>query len=164
MPSLGSGDVTSLLERIEHVNQKPLQKRTAESVRIVATSLINGTTVDEACQKAGIKRSTYQTWRGKYRPFAVFADQLVERRMAAEHEAHRARRMGDKRVDGLVYDSKRPVPDRGTLEGFRMAYFGRPTPEHQQAAVKALQDRSNRNVFIFGPTGMGKDTLAGDYV
>lgn len=156
--------MTALLERIEVVNEKPLQARTAESVRIVATSLINGTTVDEACQKAGIKRSTYQTWRGKYRPFAVFADQLVERRLAAEHESHRVRKMVDKRVEGLVYDPTRDVPDRGTLKDFRLNYFGRPTPIHQAAPVKALQDRSNRNVFIFGPTGMGKDTLAGDYV
>lgn len=65
---------------------------------------------------------------------------------------------------GLLYDPDRDVPERPSLIDFRWDYLGTPTPEHQIPAVKALDDPTNLRVFIFGPTGMGKDSLAGQYV
>ncbi|KKK51065.1 hypothetical protein LCGC14_3118700, partial [marine sediment metagenome] len=91
----------------------------------------------------------------------------VTRLIAANSEVRKQVReetkWSEKEASGLVLKFDEPVPDPGGLAEFRMNYFGRPTPIHQQAAVAALEDFTNNYVFIFGPTGMGKDTLSGDY-
>lgn len=129
----------------------------------VLHELKRGSTFEGAIAAAGLTRSTVNAWRKKYPAFdAAVAGQMAEnkrvRRQLATESKHAA--LAEK---GLLLPFDPPVPDPGTLTDFRWRYFGRPTPPHMEAAVMALEDLTNLYVFIFGPTGMGKDTLAMDY-
>ncbi len=137
-----------------------MQRRTEAKMRIVAAELAKGRTIERAAKLAGVSESAVKGWRGRYPPFDDYATGQVaanrEGRLAATAARRRSR-------SPVLSESTDDVPGLG-LEDFRMAYFGRPTPIHQQAWVKALEDPTNLYVFIFAPPGSGKDTLAGDYV
>ena len=137
-----------------------MQRRTAASMRIVLAELTKGQTVARAAKLAGISESAVRGWRTRYPPFDDFAAGQVAANRADRLAASDARRQ-ERAV--VLADPKKDVPVMG-LEEFRMAYFGRPTPIHQKAWVKALEDPTNLYVFVLGPPGSGKDTVAGDYV
>ena len=138
-----------------------LQKRTAATMRVCLAELAKGLTLARAAKLAGISESAVGGWRHHYPPFDNFASAQIAANLRARLVAAESRRQSKAPV--LPVDTTEDVPDLG-LEEFRMTYFGRPTPLHQRAWLRALEDKTNLYVFIFGPTGSGKDTVAGDYV
>ena len=139
-----------------------MQTRTAEKMRVVAVELAKGRTVDRAAELAGVSGSAVGDWRRRYPPFDEYASKHVAANRVGRQAAADTRRR-DKAAVLAPPPQPGEIPALG-LEEFRMAYFGRPTPLHQQAWLRALADKTNLYVFIFGPTGSGKDTVAGDYV
>ena len=137
-----------------------MQHRTVVSMRIVAAELAKGQTIERAAKLAGISESAVKGWRVRYPPCDDYATGQIAANREGRLAATAARRRSRSPVLAEPVDD---VPELG-LEDFRMAYFGRPTPIHQQAWVKALEDPTNLYVFIFAPPGSGKDTTAGDYV
>lgn len=141
---------------------QPIQTRTLTSMRLVMQSLARERSIGEAAKEAGVTKSTVEAWRKRYPAFGEWARvQVLANRKARIGDREAKRRVLAEEAQLVVSDD--PAPDRGSLTEFRLKYFGRPTPEHQQLAVEALEDQTNLYVFVFGPPGMGKDTLAGDY-
>jgi hypothetical protein len=120
------------------------------------TALIeSGGKVMEACQRAGVKRGTYQGWRKHHFEFRVRVDRIVEEfKQAGVREAM---------TKNLFDPNRTPMPVPG-FEEFRRTYIGRPVADHQKDIVRAYEDKTNLVVIILGPAGSGKDTTAGDLV
>ena len=141
-----------------------LQERTERGMRGVMWHVALGETTRGACKKAGVTYSTYGTWRDRYPAFAEEMTRLTTANRVARQVADSERRRVQAANSDMVVDFDREMPPRPGLIEFRQDYLGRPTPIHQVAACKALEDQTNLVTFVFGPTGMGKDTLAGDFV
>jgi hypothetical protein len=133
------------------------------AMRAMLLLLGRGMSFNDAVAGAAVVRSTAEGWRITYPPFGVEVNRLLEQNARDREQLRAERRQEMLEQKGLIL-RREPPPDRGSIADFRLRYFGRPTPIHQQTAEMALEDSSNLYVFIFGPTGMGKDTMAGDYV
>jgi hypothetical protein len=145
----------------------PVQQRTLDGMGLTLKRLSEGRTVKEALATVGVHHSTYAQWRRRFPAFSAEVDRLLEANQAARSAASAARRQTKESLhaaQGLAVDLSRPVPPRPSLVDFRRDVLGRPTPLHQQLVAEALDDPTNLYTFIFGPTGMGKDTIAGDFV
>lgn len=140
-----------------------LQERTRVAMRLVLKYLARGMSVADAAQQAGVGQNTIGYWNRQFKEFEEQYQEYITINERARMAATEARRQEEADSTPTLLPT-RGRDERPDLATFRMEYFGRPTPPHQQAAVKALEDMTNNYVFIFGPTGMGKDTLAGDYV
>ena len=152
----------AVMDRIE-AEAEYLQERTRVGMRHALRALAKGENVDDTIAKADITRDTFYRWRRDHPAFAAEVKRYIRINEEARIAATEARRT-ERNEESPTLQPDRGRNERPSLTDFRMEYFGRPTPPHQQAAVKALEDQTNNYVFIFGPTGMGKDTLAGDYV
>ena len=140
-----------------------MQERTRLAQDIILRELAKGVSMVTAAETADVVYQSLTRWRTEFPDFGEKVAKLIKVNRYARAAATAARRKA--KAEGTpTLNPSTERPDRLGLKDFRMAYFGRPTPKHHQAAVKALEDPSNLYVFIFGPTGMGKDTLAGDYV
>ena len=159
---MGSPSYDELLDRIAAEAAKPIQTRTRSGMRVVLRELSRGQSMEKAIGMAGVRVSTVHGWRKRYPLFDEEVKRLVAANAIARRAATEARRQA--RLDAAPKLEDKPPPPSLGLEEFRLTYFGRPTPLHQRLAVEALEDESNLYVFIFGPTGMGKDTLAQDAV
>lgn len=165
----------ALLDEIADLRLKGATQDFTTKVRWVFTEMLTRPCgINEALAAAGYAQpaQAYTYWMNKYpdlrepyRRVADMAGQLMGRSQYSwssvsydSPEALAAHQLG------LLYDPDREMPPRPPLIDFRWDYLGTPTPEHQIPAVKALDDPTNLRVFIFGPTGMGKDSLAGQYV
>lgn len=113
-------------------------------------------TIQEACDAAGIPRSRYENWNRKDTAFRRRAKPIKE-------EMERRYHLSSKKVTA-VYDPDRELPPRLPFREWRMHYLGRPVLTHQEHIVDAWEDKTNRIVIVLGPTGMGKDTTAGDFL
>lgn len=166
-------EFTSLTEMLDAVEvhaaslgdgRKRVQARTLVKMRAVCVELRHGRSVEESCERAGINPGTLSGWRRRYPPFGDFVGVLISANTDARKVAAETRRRSERRAQKLEVSrsggDRRP---RGGLAEFRMRYFGRPTPPHQELVVEALEDQTNLYVFVLGPPGMGKDTIAGDY-
>ena len=143
--------------------QSVVQDRTLVGMRTVMGIVAGGRSLDQAAVEAGVASATINAWRRKHPAFGDYMKVVVGANVRARTTVAEVRRREVAAGRQVMVDSTAPVRDRGSLTDFRMAYFGRPTPTHQQLAVEALEDATNLYVFIFGPPGMGKDTLAMDY-
>ena len=141
-----------------------IQQRTLDGMVLVLTAMSRGDSVRKSCADNDVGYTAYLEWKKRYPAFRNAANRTVALNRAAVHAAVIERQRQQRAEGGLVWDPDRQVRPRPGLIEFRQEYFGRPTPIHQQAMVQALEDQTNLYVFIFGPTGMGKDTIAGDYV
>lgn len=130
---------------------------------LVLTALEDGATIKDAEATAGVTHQTVASWRTRYPLFDEAVRERARRNEAIRKRTRELTKRAEAEAQGLILPYNKPVPDPGGLADFRMKYFGRPTPIHLQAATMALEDLTNLYVFIFGPTGMGKDTLAMDY-
>ena len=151
--------IDTLLGAIGRTAERPLQARTSKAMAVFCEEIMRAVSVEDAAKTAGVRSGTVQTWREKYPPFAEFVARQIGENKALRAEVRRARAA----AQNIVVSRETPRPDRGGLAEFRLKYFGRPTPEHQQLVVEALEDYTNLYIFVLGPPGMGKDTLAGDY-
>lgn len=140
------------------------QDRTLMAMRTALVMMGKGLSLNDAAAGAAVNPRTLKEWRVTYPPFGVEVGRLMEinsrDRTAARLEARQERL----EAEGLVLSYHRESPLVPGLAEWRMRYFGMPTPEFQIPVVMALEDLSNLYVFVLGPTGMGKDTLAGQYV
>lgn len=162
-----SGTTASRVEKmlVEVRAQAPrVQDRTVEGLRRVAEGVALGKPVLEAVRDAGVAARTFKEWRARFPSFGSFVDAAAAAGREARAAEREQARFESKRAAGLVFDPSAPVPPAPGLAAFRWDYFGQPTEPHQEAAVAALEDMSNRVVIILGPTGMGKDTIAGQYL
>lgn len=156
-------ELDGMVDRIRDSAPK-IRESTVEGMRAVARAMSEGNTVSAACAVAGVTDRTYYGWRARYQPFADTTDRWAAAAQETRDLLREDRRMDQKRRDGLVFDPSAEVPPVPTLTQFRWDYFGQPTEPHQESVVAALEDLSNRVVIILGPTGMGKDTIAGQYL
>jgi hypothetical protein len=156
-------DVGEIIERIAATSSAHIQDRTLTGMRVVLVEMFSGESVQGASARAGVSRDTVKSWRHRYPTFDVEVGRLMARNRKARDQALALEREQRRREKGLILTDDE-IPDPGTFAEFRWKYFGRPTVRHQQLVCEALEDESNLYVFIFGPTGMGKDTIAGDYV
>ncbi|MFA5634746.1 MAG: hypothetical protein WC977_02465 [Anaerovoracaceae bacterium] len=67
-------------------------------------------------------------------------------------------------VEPSVFDGDVVRRDPGGLEVFRREYLGFPTLPHHLPVHEAFEDPTNARTFVFGPPGMGKDTISGHAV
>lgn len=131
---------------------------------LILTALDNPeATIKEAEVSAGVAHSTVEAWRARYPIFNEEVKKRARRNEAVRRRTREAATRARAEAAGLILPFNKPVPDPGGLADFRMKYFGRPTPVHLEAVTMALEDLTNLYVFVFGPTGMGKDTIAMDY-
>lgn len=159
-------DVSSIdviLEAVERGAAVKLQDRTVVGLRTILLALQRGQTVNDAAAVAGVQETTVKRWRSAFPAFGDAVAKLVEQNQTDRQAARAEERWARLNEEGMILRYDDPVPEVPPLIDWRLDYFGRPTPLHQQAAVMALDDLTNLYVFIFGPTGMGKDTLIGDY-
>lgn len=140
-----------------------LQTRTEFGLHAVLISLRNGATYTEAVRSAGVQIRTGKGWRESYPAFDHACRDLIAANQRARAQVRQVEREADLETSGLKLPFKRTMPPPVGLAEFRWTYFGQPTPLHLQAPTRALEDLTNNYVFIFGPTGMGKDTLAVQY-
>lgn len=170
-PTIGPSSRETLMPTVDEViaavragTSGHIQSRTEQGMRTVLGAMSRGTNFTDAAGIAGVTLRTAKMWRATYPSFDSECRRLIEinehSRKAAREELKRA----EMEARGLVLRYDDPTPEVPPLVDWRMTYFGRPTPIHQQTSLMALEDESNLYVFIFGPTGMGKDTMAGDYV
>ncbi len=140
-----------------------IQVRTKRGMVAVLEALGKGGTFAEAARTAKVEKKTATNWRKLYEAFDLEVGELMATNAGLRKKERVESKWANKVEAGLVLNFEAEIPDPGGLVSFRWDYFGRPTPIHQRGAVKALEDLTNLYVFIFGPTGMGKDTLTGDY-
>jgi len=155
--------IEATLKAVEVESGAHIQARTLIGLRKVLNSLLDGDSFSGAAARASVSPATAKQWRERYPAFDVEVKRLMSANKRAREAATKAELEKRRSDRGLILHDA-PTPDRGSFAEFRWKYFGRPTPDHQQLAAEALEDTSNLYVFIFGPTGMGKDTMAGDYV
>lgn len=154
--------VDELLAEVARQTDMHIQDRTLAGMRLVMIALKQGATFLEASAKAGVADATARNWRKRYPLFGEFCEKAMGVNARARAQLDEARRREVLATAGKVA-GQAPRPPRGSLSDFKMRYFGRPTPPHQELIHEALEDYTNLYVFIFGPPGMGKDTTAGDY-
>ncbi len=123
------------------------QKRFIEAMR-------TSTSIAEAARKIGVARPTVNKWMVDDLEFANIVENLKK--------AQRKQRLVLNKGEGLIYDPDKELPEETDFETWRRRYLGRPVTEAQQALIRAYEDKTNRHIFMLGPTGMGKDTTAGD--
>lgn len=158
---MGQASLDPILDEI--ARNYRLQDRTRVGMRKVLFELANGRSLRRAGQLAEVAPNTVYRWRDAYPEFAKAVEDLVAVNKTARMAATEARRQARAEAAPELPTFRRR-DERPGLEQFRMEYFGRPTPDHQKALVKALEDPSNIYIFAFMPPGAGKDTTAGDYV
>ena len=141
-----------------------LQDRTRKAMHTILKELATGRNVGDALEKAGKSRSIYDTWRKTYPTFGKETQRLTEANEYARRAANFARKQARQQAEGLLFDPDRKLPEREGFADFRMRFFGRPTPPHQEPMVEALEDRTNLVVFILAPAGSGKDTICQDWI
>lgn len=139
------------------------QERTLTKLRLYIQQLKAGESVENAARKSAVTYQTVNGWRRRSDTFHEWMTTQVAANEVARKVAAEVRRKKVREERRVLIERDRGVPDRGGLADFRWKYFGRPTLAHQELAVEALEDYTNLYVFIYGPPGMGKDTLAGDY-
>ncbi len=116
--------------------------------------------IERACEETDTPLGSFERWRSKDRAFAQ-----VYREAAKTKTAYLKRvRVDGKNQYGLLFDSTRELPDKGTFAEWRRRYMGRGVEPHQAELVEAFEDRSNLIIFCMLPPGAGKDTTAGDFV
>jgi hypothetical protein len=156
-------DVGRIIERVVAATSAHIQDRTLTGMRVVLVEMFGGESLQGASARAGVARDTVKSWRHRYPAFDVEVGRLMAQNRRARDQALALERERKRAEKGLILTDAE-IPDAGSYIDFRWKYFGRPTPDHQELAAEALEDESNLYTFIFGPTGMGKDTMAGDYV
>jgi len=112
--------------------------------------------INEALRITNIPKGTWDRWKADEDRFRVQADEALAIGKTA--------RKNSKTKPEDVYDPAqmfKPLP--GIVE-FRWEYKGFPTWPHHQPIVTAWEDLTNHTVIVLGPTGMGKDSIAGDIV
>jgi hypothetical protein len=111
----------------------------------------------QSCEYAKIPGGTYRLWVAEDTAFNVRYDAVKEK-----YAAHKA---ANPDLSGKnVLNLERDMPPKGSFADWRRRYIGRSVPPHQEPIFKAIEDRTNQRVFIFGPPGSGKDTGGGDTV
>ncbi len=113
-----------------------------------------------ACEESEIPFTTFERWRRidkdfsrKYREVSKSTPGFLKWNLVEGRSE-----------DGLLYDSTRTLPDKGTFADWRRRYMGRGVEPHQVELVEAFEDRSNLVIFCLLPPGAGKDTTAGDFL
>lgn len=151
-----------VVERIK-ADGATLQARTENGIIKLLNSLGGGATFEDASVAAGVQIKTPRYWRQVYPALDRECSRLIELNKKARQQVREQERQDELEKRGLVLPVKRSLPEPMGLVDFRWTYFGQPTPRHLRLPCAALEDLTNLYVFIFGPTGMGKDTLAGQY-
>ena len=153
------------------------QRGADKKIRAVLTHMVEtGSNASEAMVWAGYAdpQQTYQYWKEHYpevqQLFRRVSDVALQVRggdrtkVGPKSGRFESPEVLAKHQAGLLFDPDREMPEMLGFEQFRWEYLGFPTAEHHAPAVRAMEDMTNLVVFIFGPPGMGKDTLAGHYV
>ena len=152
------------------------RKDTAAKIRFVLQHQVEtGAGILEALEHAGYTdpRQTLDYWAKNFpevqqlrRRVADFATQIKgDRRKVSQYSGRfESPEALAAHQSGLLFDPDRELPVIPGFADFRWEYLGFPTAEHHAPAVAAMEDMTNLVVFVFGPPGMGKDTLAGHYV
>ncbi len=112
------------------------------------------TSVSAACRKTSIPYKTVNGWARSDAEFRNALEQLKK--------MQRRKRGIALKGEGLVYDQDKELPEPKPFGEWRQHYLGRPVTKAQEAIIRAYEDKTNRHIFVLGPTGMGKDTTAGD--
>ena len=154
----------------------PWAKRGADKkIRFILRHLVEtGGTWAEATAGAGYKNpQQVMTYWGRnypqvqqlYRRCLDFAHQMrgEERWTTAKSGQYASPDVLAAHSEGLLYDPDRIQPELLGFADFRWEYLGFPTAPHHQPAVDAMEDMTNMVIFVFGPPGMGKDTLSMHY-
>jgi len=128
--------------------------RKLEQQRKFLSHMRNTTSIASACRKSGFSHSTVTNWMNDDIEFRRTFDKLK-----AEQKVRKGIVTKD---DDLVYDQDKDLPDPMPFGEWRQHYLGRPVTDAQKAIIRAYEDKTNRHIFVLGPTGMGKDTTAGD--
>ena len=156
-------DVTEVVQSLIDENGQ-IQERTVRAMLEFAEAMLEGPTIAEASRRSGVKEGRIAAIRSRHADYNDLIRAIVKTHQRARTARIREATLDRKEGSDLVLRRGGERADRGSLTDFRMRYFGRPTPPHQELMVEALEDRSNQYVFILGPTGMGKDTSASDYL
>ena len=156
---LGQSTRRALRRRLEGEQEKLGKASAKEGAKYQSqTEFLNAAesslTIQDACDKAGIPRSRYENWQRK--------DTQFRRRWIPIRERMEERRRVASVDTSLVYDPDRELPPRLPFREWRPYYLGRQVLPHQEHVVDAWEDKTNRIIIVLGPTGMGKDTTAGD--
>lgn len=155
--------IEAVIEQVVEASPSRVQDRTRQGMRLVLDALDQGATIRDAENRAAVAHQTVASWRAKYPLFDQAVRERSQRNQSIRRRTRELEQRAEAEASGLILPYDKPVPDPGRLADFRWKYFGRPTPPHMETAVMALEDLTNLYVFIYGPTGMGKDTLAMDY-
>lgn len=154
-------DPIAVIEEVK--KQATLQARTEFGIHSVLVSMNNGASFAEAVRSAGVQTTTGKRWRDAYPAFDKACRKLIAENKKVRDELKAREEQQRLEEEGRILPFKRTLPPPIGLKDFRWKYFGQPTPRHMELATEALEDLTNNYVFIFGPTGMGKDTLAVQY-
>ncbi len=139
------------------------QAKKAERQRLWLDAYAKTHSITEACEESGVPLTTLERWRSANRGDPEFAREYRE--ISKTDSAFLKWNLAEKRgEDGLLYDSRRELPDKGTFADWRRRYMGRGVEPHQDELVEAFEDRSNLVIFCLLPPGAGKDTTAGDFL
>ena len=129
-----------VIEQVEHdAGDNHIQQRTLDGMLTVLKVLHRGATFTEAVRVSKVEKRTVSDWRNKFFAFNQAVKALLEVNTEKRKTGREEKKWTEKEEAGLVLDFDSPIPDPGGLVAFRWDYFGRPTPIHQQGAVKALE-------------------------